>query len=169
MPSLPPSLTVRPVCSLGTQPPELVDRDREQNKALIIQEYTVSVLLHHLDVHKSMGPDGIHPRVLRELVEVLAKPLSIICQQSWLSGEVPVGWQLANVTPVYTKGQRKDPGNYSPVSLSSVPGKLMKQIILSAITRHIQDNQVMRPSEHGFMKGRSCLMNLISLYDKVMR
>ncbi|GAB0185423.1 mitochondrial enolase superfamily member 1 [Grus japonensis] len=43
----------------------------------------------------------------------------------------------------------------------------MEQIILSAITQHVQDNQAIRPSQYGFMKGRSCLTNLISFYDKV--
>uniref|UniRef100_A0A493SY89 Reverse transcriptase domain-containing protein n=1 Tax=Anas platyrhynchos platyrhynchos TaxID=8840 RepID=A0A493SY89_ANAPP len=115
-----------------------------------------------------MGPDGIHPRVLRELAEELAKPLSIIYQQSWLSGEVPVDWRLANLTPIYKKGWRTDPGNYWPISLTSVPRKLMEQIILSVITWHLQCNQVIRPSQHGFiMKGRSCLTNLISFYNKV--
>uniref|UniRef100_A0A8B9BNZ0 Reverse transcriptase domain-containing protein n=1 Tax=Anser brachyrhynchus TaxID=132585 RepID=A0A8B9BNZ0_9AVES len=129
----------------------------------------VGDLLQHLDVRKSMGPDGIQLRVLRELVEELAKPLSIIYRQSWLSGEVPVDWWLANVTPIYKKGQRVDPGNYRPVSLTSVPGKLMEQIILSVITRHLQGNQAIRPSQHGFMKDRSCLTNPISFYDKVTR
>ncbi|KAK4829738.1 hypothetical protein QYF61_006447 [Mycteria americana] len=45
--------------------------------------------------------------------------------------------------------------------------QVTEQIILSAIMRHVQDNQVMRPSQHGFMKGRSCLTNLISFSDKV--
>ncbi|KAK4806516.1 hypothetical protein QYF61_021352 [Mycteria americana] len=74
-------------CSPGTQPPELEDRDAEQNEAPIIQGEMVSDLLHHIDKHRSMGPDGIHPRVLRELVEVLTKPLSILSQQSWLTGK----------------------------------------------------------------------------------
>ncbi|GAB0199266.1 mitochondrial enolase superfamily member 1 [Grus japonensis] len=114
-----------------------------------------------------MGLDGIHPRVLRELAEVLTEPLSIIYQQSWLTEEVPVDWRLANVMPIHKKGWKKDPGNYRPVSLTSVPGKFMEQIILSAIMQHVQDNQVIRPSQHGFMKGRSCLTNLISFNDKV--
>ncbi|GAB0180201.1 hypothetical protein GRJ2_000485400 [Grus japonensis] len=124
-------------CFLGTQPPQLEDRDGEQNEAPIIQGEMVSDLLHHLDTHKSMGLDGIHPRVLRELAEVLTKPLSIIYQQSWLTGEVPVDWKLANVTPIYKK---EELGNYRPVSLTLVLGKVMEQIILSAITWHIQDN-----------------------------
>ncbi|KAK4818984.1 hypothetical protein QYF61_022651 [Mycteria americana] len=127
----------------------------------------VNDLLHHLDTHKSMGPDEIHPRVLKELAEELTKPLSIIYQQSWLTGEVPADWRLANVTPIFKKGRKEDPGNYRPVSLTSVPGKLMEQIILSAITRHVENNQGIKPSQHGFRKGRSCLTNLISFYDKV--
>ncbi|KAK4815791.1 hypothetical protein QYF61_007231 [Mycteria americana] len=156
-------------CSLGTQPLELEDRDGDQNGAPIIQEEMVSDLLHHLDTHKSMGPDEIHPRVLKELAEELTKPLSIIYQQSWLTGEVPADWRLANVTPIFKKGRKEDPGNYRPVSLTSVPGKLMEQIILSAITRHVENNQGIKPSQHGFRKGRSCLTNLISFYDKVTR
>ncbi|KAK4828719.1 LOW QUALITY PROTEIN: hypothetical protein QYF61_000557 [Mycteria americana] len=131
----------RTSCFLGTQSPELEDRDREQNKAPRIQGERVSDLLHRLDTHKCMGMDGIHPRILRELVEVLTKPLPIIYQQSWLIGEVPVDWRLANVMPIYKKGQKEAPGNYKPVSLTLMPGKVMEQIILSAITQHVQDNQ----------------------------
>ncbi|GAB0209535.1 mitochondrial enolase superfamily member 1 [Grus japonensis] len=154
-------------CPQGIQPPELEDRDREHNKPPIIQEEAVHDLLCHLDTHKSMGPDGIHLRVLRELAEELAKPLSIIYQQSWLTGEVPDDWRLANLMPIYKKGQKEDPGNYRPVSLTSVLGKIMEPFILSALTRQVQDNQGIRPSQHGFMKGRSCLTNLISFYDQV--
>ncbi|KAK4806228.1 hypothetical protein QYF61_013372 [Mycteria americana] len=154
-------------CSQGTQPPELEDRDREQNEAPIIQGEMVSDLLHHIDTHKSMGQDGIHPRVLRELEEALTKTLSIIYQQSWLTGKVPADWRLANVTPIYKKGRKENPGNYRPVSQTSVPWKVMEQTILSAITWHVQDNQVIRPSLHGFRKGRSCLTNLMSFYDKM--
>ncbi|KFP26448.1 hypothetical protein N325_03320, partial [Colius striatus] len=107
-----------------------------------IQEEMVSDLLLPTDVHESMGPDGVHPRVLRELAGVLAKPLSNTYHQSWLTGEVPSDWESANVTPIYKKGQKEDLGNYRPVSLPSVPGKLMEQINPSSIMQHMQDNQV---------------------------
>ena len=66
----------------------------------------------------------------------------------------------------YKKGQ-EDLGNYRPVSLTLVPGKVVEQIILSDMKQDVQDNQVTRPSQHGFMTGRSWLTNLISFYDKV--
>jgi len=82
-----------------------------------------------------MGPDGIHPRVLRELAEELAKPLSITYQQSRLTGEVPDDWSIVSVTPIYKKGRKEDPGNYRPVSLTSVLGKITEWFILSALTQ----------------------------------
>ena len=107
--------------------------------------------------------------MLRELAEVIAELLSIIYQCSLLTGEVPEDWRLANMTPIYKKGCREDPGNYRPVSLTSVPGKIMEQIVLRETTRHMRDNRGIRPSQHGFMKGRSCLTNLISFYDLATR
>jgi len=73
------------------------------------------------------------------------------------------------VTPIYMQGRREDPRNYSPVSLTSVLGKVMEQFILSVLSRHGQDNEGIRPSQHKFMKGRSCLTSLISCYDQVTR
>ncbi|TRZ07348.1 hypothetical protein HGM15179_019759 [Zosterops borbonicus] len=65
------------------------------------------------------------------------------------------------------KGRKEDPESYRPVSLTLVPGKVMEQIILRAIMRQVQDSQGIRPSQHGFRKVRTCLMNLTSFYDKV--
>ncbi|KAK4831271.1 hypothetical protein QYF61_016741 [Mycteria americana] len=124
-------------------------------------------LLLQLDVHKSMRPDGIHPRVLKELADVIAGPLSIIFQWSWESGEVPVDWKMANVVPIFKNGKKEDPVNYRPVSLTSVPGKIMEKVILGVIEKHLRDNAVIGHSQHGFTRGKSCLTNLISFYDKV--
>ena len=68
---------------------------------------------------------------------------------------------------IYKKGQKEDPGNYRPVSLTSVPGKIREWFILSVLTGHVKDKQGIRPSQQGFMKSRSCLTNLISCYDQV--
>ena len=147
----------------------LVDRDGDQNKPFSIQDEIVLDLLRKLDAYKSMGPDGLHPRVLRELAGVVAKTLSIIFQLSWLTADVPVDWRLANVTPIFKKGRKDDPDSYRSISLTSVPGKVMEWIILGAVMDQLKVNQGIRPSQHGFTNGRSCLTNLISFYDKVTR
>ena len=73
-----------------------------------------------------MHPDGIHPRVLRELAEVIAKPLSMADQHSWSIREIPEDWRLASMTPIYKKGHKEDLGNYGPVSLTLELGKVME-------------------------------------------
>ncbi|OWK63828.1 hypothetical protein RLOC_00003641 [Lonchura striata] len=95
-------------CPRDNCPPRLVDGVREQNDPPVIQEKAVRELLSCFDVHKSMGPDGIHPRVMRELADELAKPLSIIYQQSWLTGKVPHDCKLANVTHSVDAGKAVD-------------------------------------------------------------
>ncbi|KGL72272.1 hypothetical protein N309_12600, partial [Tinamus guttatus] len=108
-----------------------------------VEEDWVREHLRKLDIHKSMGPDGMHPRVLRELVDVIAKPLSIIFERSWRTGEVLKDWKKANVTPVFKKGKKEDPGNSTPVSLTSVPGKVMEWLILTIVSRHVEDKKVL--------------------------
>lgn len=102
------------ICPQCTQHHELEDRYGEQKETPISQEKIVSDLLHHLDTYKSMELDGIHPRILTELAEVLTKPLSIIYQQSWSTSEVPGDWKLVKVMPIYKQGQKEDLGNYRP-------------------------------------------------------
>ena len=73
------------------------------------------------------------------------------------------------MTPIYKNGCKDDPGNYRPVSVTTVPGKVMEQIVLMEIMWHVLDNRGIRPSQHGFTKGRSYFTNLISFYDLVTR
>ena len=70
----------------------------------------VGVLLVKWSVLKSMGPDDIYPRVLKEMAGEVAKPLCIVFEKSWLSGEVPGDWKKGNVIPFLRKGERKTQG-----------------------------------------------------------
>ncbi|KAJ7402700.1 hypothetical protein BTVI_83974 [Pitangus sulphuratus] len=137
-----------------SQCPELEDHDCKYDQLPVNPEIVLDLLLQ-LDSYKSMDPDGIHPRILKELADVIAKPLLMIFERSWKSGEVPADWELANVVPVFRKDKKQDPGDYRPVSLTSVPDKVM-EIILGSIEKQLKDNTVIGHRQHSFTRSPAC-------------
>ncbi|PKU48001.1 rna-directed dna polymerase from mobile element jockey-like [Limosa lapponica baueri] len=73
----------------------------------LVKENRVRDHLGKLNTHKSMGPNGMHPQVLRELADVIAKSLSIIIDRSWRKGEVPGNWRTDSVTRVFKQGRKE--------------------------------------------------------------
>lgn len=102
-------------------------------------------LLLQMDAHKSAWPDRIHPTALRELPGVIARPLLIIFQQSGECEEVPGKWKLADFVPAFKK---EAPGNCRPVSLNSVPGRIV-EITLGVTEKYLKRNVAIGQSQEG--------------------
>lgn len=113
--------------------------------------------LRNLKIPKSIGPDEMHPRVLRELADLVAMSFSMTLKKSWQSDEVPGNWKKGNIALIFKKGKKSNPGNYWPVRLTFVLGK----ILLEAILRPMIDRKVIR-DQHSFTNGNFCLTSLLA-------
>ena len=107
--------------------------------------------------------------LLQTAREELLEPLSIIFNLSLTSGIVPADWKHAIVTPIFKKGTKGEPGNYRPVSLTSILCKIFESILKDSIMDHLQDQKLIKDSQHGFMPGRSCATNLVLFQDKLTK
>ena len=121
--------------------------------------------LKNLDASKAQGPDGIPPRVLKELCKELALPISVIYNKSLETGILPEEWKTAEVTAIFKKGSKSDPGNYRPVSLTCVLCKVLESIIRDVIVSHFTDNNLYAECQHGFRKKRSCITQLLEVME----
>ena len=102
-----------------------------------ISETVVLEKLNKLNVNKSHGPDELHGKFLYELRHELFKPLTKLFKDSLKSGILPQDWRDANVIPLHKKGRKDLAQNYRPVSLTSVVGKLLEQIVKDYLVAHL--------------------------------
>lgn len=83
------------------------------------------------------------------------------------SAEVPSDWKKKKTIPIFKKGKRKDTGNYRLISLTSVPSKIIEQILLETMTKHMQNTGMLSDSQHGFVMGKLCLIGLVAFHDRI--
>lgn len=115
------------------------------------------------------GPDGITVQFLQTMEDQVAYPLTLLFRKSLSTGHVPNDWKCANVTPIYKKGTKRDPGNYRPVSLTSIACKMMESILKEVILSHLEGNRLISNSQHGFMPRKSCSTNLLEFLEVVTK
>src|SRR5215469_6813345 len=80
--------------------------------------------------------------------------------------KVPDDWKVADVVPIFKKGQRNMAANYRPVSLTSVVSKVMESILRDHMWSFLESNDALSHEQHGFTQGRSCLTNLMETVEK---
>ena len=115
---------------------------------------------------KASGPDQI-PLYFRKISSNVISPvLQVIYQSSLDTGELPLDWKHALVSPVSKKGSCSSPSNYRPNSLTFVLCKTLEHIIYSNIMSHLDKHSLLSPLQHGFRKSLSCESELIlTLHD----
>ena len=128
---------------------------------------TIKRKILNLKTSSSSGPDKISSRFLQNHVDSLIVPLSIIYTKSLESGGVPQDWRDANVTPIFKKGSKNSPENYRPVSLTSIPCKIMESVMKDEILDFLLRQNLLNNTQHGFLPNKSCTTNLLQFMEKM--
>ena len=121
-----------------------------------------------LNVDKSPGPDGVHPKLLRSLA---ADPSFVSAVHSLFvkcatDRKIPADWKIANVVALHKKGSRDQAANHRPVSLTCVLGKVYQKFVRKHILQHVEGS--VSRDQHGFIGGRSCTSNLLEALDTII-
>ena len=125
--------------------------------------------INNMKENKSPGVDGIAPKILKETVEQICTPLAHVFNMSLQEGIVPLEWKEANIIPLFKKGSRNKSVNYRPVSLTSVICKVLETIIRDHMMDFLIKHKLINPSQHGFLKARSCLTNLLCFFEEITK
>ncbi len=131
-----------------------------------IDDKTIEKKLNKLKPGKAAGPDGIHPTFLKETAKNISKPLAIIFNKSIKEGTLPQDWKKAHVTAIHKKSSKQEPGNYRPISLTSVCCKIMEAIIRDNVVNYMMQNKMFADQQHGFVPNRSCITQLLCVIEE---
>ena len=146
--------------------PELICEKVNTNLSEVKFEiHKVEEKLKALKPNKSPGPDLISNDILRSTSKNVSKPLSLLFTQSINTGELPQDWKTANVSPIYKNGNKQHAENYRPISLTSVPCKIMESIIKENLVNYLEMNNLLSDTQYGFRSKRSCTLQLLEVYD----
>ena len=118
--------------------------------------------LTKLDIKKAPGPDGVHPALLKALCGILLHPLTVLFTKSLEQGKLPLEWKRGVIKPMFKGRDPCIPGNYRPVTLTSVIGKVLERLIKEQLESFLSVSGQLTAEQYGFTKGRSCLTNLLT-------
>ena len=133
-----------------------------------ITEDDVCLQLEKLNIYKSMGPDNIHPKLLKSLAgsRAFVRSLTLLYNKCAEECKIPSIWKTANVVALHKKGSKKQALNYRPVSLTCILCKIYEQFVRTHILNIVEDKIV--SNQHGFVDKKSCFSNLLETVDTIM-
>ena len=130
-----------------------------------IQEKEVFELINKLDKTKATGLDKIPCKILKLAANVVVPSLTLIFNQSIISGVFPREWQSARVTPIFKKGIKTDPENYRPISVLPVVAKIFEKLVFNQFYEYLNNNSLLTSCQSGFRSLHSTLTALLEATD----
>ena len=160
-----PSKVIHDPKTFFTEPPA---SDASYLTVINFSENVIIDAIKELSPNSAAGPDGIPASLLINCATEIAPLLKCIFTSSFSKGCIPPSFKRAAIVPIFKSGDKCLPGNYRPISLTSVICKVYERIIRKQVFSFLCDKNCLNDTQHGFRSGRSCLSALLDVYDDVM-
>ena len=147
--------------------PHLNIKTHSSLSAINVSELEVEDIIRTLVVNKASGPDFISHRMLKSVSKSVSGPLTILFNRSLSEGKFPDVWKVANVTPIFKKGDKTQPSNYRPVSLLSCCGKLFERVVFKHMYNFFMENNLLYKYQSGFLPNHSTNYQLIDMFHHI--
>ena len=132
-----------------------------------ITQEKVRKYIEILKPQKATGPDGISPRLLKSAGQSVTAPLTAIFNQSLREASVPSTWKCARIKTIYKKGDLTERENYRPLSILSVPSKIMEKCVVDKLAEHTLENHNLGSTHQwAYKKGLSTELLLVNMTEK---
>ena len=125
----------------------------------------VQKLCKDIKTVKSSGFPDISSVVFKDAFKVLVPQLVYMFNRSFVTGTFPDSWKRATIIPLYKGGDKTEVGNYRPVSLLPLPGKLLERVAQANMLNFLNNHNVISDKQGGFRKGFSTSSSIADLTD----
>ena len=136
---------------------------------IIFTKEDVITAIKEIGENASSADDDVPAIILKNCSSELSYPILLIWKQSLKTSHIPQCYKKQTITPVYKKGSKAEAANYRPISLTSHIIKSFEKIIRKVLVHHLEQNNLLCKHQHGFLKGRSCLTQLIHHIDIILK
>ena len=136
-----------------------IDFSNDHFAEFTIDNQNIYNALKNLNPNKSKGPDNIGGLLLKNCAHSISYPLTLLFNISFRTGSLPTEWKLANIVPVYKKGDKNSIENYRPISLTCIVSKVFEKCIRDELFSHCKE--LIFDCQHGFLPNKSCVTQLL--------
>ena len=134
--------------------------------SITISQKEIEEKICKLKVKKATGPDGVSARLLKYAGMSIAPSLTSVFKQSVEACKPPDQWKIARVSAAFKKGREEDRTCYRPLTMLSIPSKLMESCVASNITNHVVTQNLLDDKQWAYRKGKSTEQLLIHLTER---
>ena len=149
-----------------------LNRIPDNNKSIFLYPCNateIKKIISNLKDKHSSGYDGISNHLLKSINKAISYPLSVLCNRSMSEGIFPAAMKLADVIPLYKKGNEHIADNYRPISLLITISKVLEKVLYKRVYNFLDSTGQFYKSQYGFRSKYSCEHAVLELLGKILK